>query len=748
MANGTFYHDGSGWKPTHSRPPLRRPNGAPSSGGGTDSGENASNLKYYSEQDGGGMIANGVNPDNEIWKDFNARLAFGMDTSKAPVPFRVKGQMLVDGTVIARNVAAHTNDLVNNRWGMHMFEGYATDDYSRFTILADKHTHDGLKMVEVYYYTGAGHSAADYGWVKIGSDVCHHSFDFRRDIMRAHGMIDCRMPITLARISLTNDIDTTYETVEEVDAKYEGEGNWQQNLRCLKYVYLKNAENGAMFYDTDIDKPVIKVGGDWHVLETSKIEDARYLVLGQSFEARPCTSLALSETELHFTAANSQTLAATTVPVDTTDTLTWESSNEAVAIVNKNGVVTATGNGGCIITAKCGDQSATCSVSVAFEDNLPDENLTIKFTANGWNGTGGAWVADIPEGAVNTAGKYNPGEGYSFETGSASSGNKAAVGANFSGDYTIVSRQLFTQEYFDANVASDVYLFRLHAEGATDLATNPRVDVATVNSGKATYRAYNADGSAAANLWRSIPAFTPGAPVAVNWAFVHERSGAWRLYADGNLIKSGMDSVTMPDVAMELWMPGVLSGVYTSHPYVKHQVFLAYNIAKTDEEVRAVHTALYELFSGEAAAMYPLENGEYGSLTTVAVTNGNHVYATTTDTEEKYANISHVSANSNWSLSALAQPKWFALKAGQTATLRLTNIVNDSGASFSVAFKAAESTTSTALKITEIKDASNKEVAVTVDEDTDIGCLMMYFQNPGSAIEFDVELVVDGLKYI
>ena len=25
MANGTYYHDGEGWKPTHGRPPLRRP---------------------------------------------------------------------------------------------------------------------------------------------------------------------------------------------------------------------------------------------------------------------------------------------------------------------------------------------------------------------------------------------------------------------------------------------------------------------------------------------------------------------------------------------------------------------------------------------------------------------------------------------------------------------------------------------------------------------------------------------------
>lgn len=37
MANGTYYNDGSGWKPTHSRPPLRRPNGG---GNGSNSGEN------------------------------------------------------------------------------------------------------------------------------------------------------------------------------------------------------------------------------------------------------------------------------------------------------------------------------------------------------------------------------------------------------------------------------------------------------------------------------------------------------------------------------------------------------------------------------------------------------------------------------------------------------------------------------------------------------------------------------------
>lgn len=88
----------------------------------------------------------------------------------------------------------------------------------------------------------------------------------------------------------------------------------------------------------------------------------------------PCTSITLSATELVFTASGNQTLVATVEPSDTTDKIVWTSSDDTIATVN-NGVVTAVDNGNVIITATCGDFSATCSVSISGIETpvVPDE---------------------------------------------------------------------------------------------------------------------------------------------------------------------------------------------------------------------------------------------------------------------------------------------------------------------------------------------------------------------------------------
>ena len=56
-------------------------------------------------------------------------------------------------------------------------------------------------------------------------------------------------------------------------------------------------------------------------------------------------------------------------PEDHTDTILWESSNEAIATVNENGVVTPLATGSVKITAKAlgGNKKATCTVTVAKE---------------------------------------------------------------------------------------------------------------------------------------------------------------------------------------------------------------------------------------------------------------------------------------------------------------------------------------------------------------------------------------------
>ena len=79
----------------------------------------------------------------------------------------------------------------------------------------------------------------------------------------------------------------------------------------------------------------------------------------------PCTSIALSDTELTFTEAGTHTLIATVEPVDTTDKIIWESSDNSISTVSKSGVVTAVSNGDATITVTCGDFSATCSVSIS-----------------------------------------------------------------------------------------------------------------------------------------------------------------------------------------------------------------------------------------------------------------------------------------------------------------------------------------------------------------------------------------------
>ena len=78
----------------------------------------------------------------------------------------------------------------------------------------------------------------------------------------------------------------------------------------------------------------------------------------------PCTGITLDKSALTFTGTGQQTIVATVTPADTTDTLTWASSKPSVATVS-NGVVTAYANGSAVITATCGEYSATCAVEVS-----------------------------------------------------------------------------------------------------------------------------------------------------------------------------------------------------------------------------------------------------------------------------------------------------------------------------------------------------------------------------------------------
>ncbi|MDR2972270.1 MAG: Ig-like domain-containing protein [Bacteroidales bacterium] len=83
----------------------------------------------------------------------------------------------------------------------------------------------------------------------------------------------------------------------------------------------------------------------------------------------PVTDITLNYEKLTLIPGDTITLIATVQPDSATNkTVTWESSNPAVAIVNNDGLVTAIADGEAIITATTqdGSKKATCSVAVDY----------------------------------------------------------------------------------------------------------------------------------------------------------------------------------------------------------------------------------------------------------------------------------------------------------------------------------------------------------------------------------------------
>lgn len=108
------------------------------------------------------------------------------------------------------------------------------------------------------------------------------------------------------------------------------------------------------------------------------------------FDTIPCTGISLDNQTLSINFGSTGTLTATVTPANTTDQITWSSSDTSVAAVS-NGVVAANDIGQATITATCGSYSATCTVTVVAIMsglNLPKVYIGGSTTYSGSNGVG------------------------------------------------------------------------------------------------------------------------------------------------------------------------------------------------------------------------------------------------------------------------------------------------------------------------------------------------------------------------
>ena len=191
---------------------------------------------------------------DSTWDKWNSRgYSFGFNPKLTPMYTSVNGILSTPYMIQVRGNEYEKN---KKRWGYHVFEGYATDDKSRITMLVNKHNELEKPVAEMYYYgTEYNHSSKAYNWFRIGSDVRNHSFLFSRDKAIFYGSLQLTNALTLGNIG-KNDLKK--EQPEGDDEK-----NHVESARFVNFKSLKDGGDGTMFYDKDNDLVVIKVDGKW-----------------------------------------------------------------------------------------------------------------------------------------------------------------------------------------------------------------------------------------------------------------------------------------------------------------------------------------------------------------------------------------------------------------------------------------------------------------------------------------------------
>lgn len=188
---------------------------------------------------------------------------FGFNPESTPMYTTVNGIL---STPYMVQVRGNENEKNKKRWGFHVFEGYASDDKSRITMLVNKHIEIGKPVAEMYYYgTVYNHSEDAYNWFRIGSDVKQHSFLFSRDKAVFYGSLKLSNAFTLGNIG-KNDL-----RIEKPEG--DDEQNAEESAKYVNYKELKESGDGTIFYDRDNHIVVIKINGVWMKLSVEKLPE-------------------------------------------------------------------------------------------------------------------------------------------------------------------------------------------------------------------------------------------------------------------------------------------------------------------------------------------------------------------------------------------------------------------------------------------------------------------------------------------
>ena len=192
-----------------------------------------------------------------------------------------------------------------------------------------------------------------------------------------------------------------------------------------KSVSWKSSDTGVATVDANGKVTAVKAGSATITVTTSDGSKTATCSVTVAANSVPVTDVTIDKAEISIVEGESQKLGATVTPDNATDkNVVWTSSDNTVATVDGSGNVTAVKAGSATITAKAGDKTATCLVTVTAKEIVLNEiaidpastevkegttfELTVKFLPEGASTKPVSWrstneeVATVSDGTVTT----------------------------------------------------------------------------------------------------------------------------------------------------------------------------------------------------------------------------------------------------------------------------------------------------------------------------------------------------------
>ena len=239
----------------------------------------------------------------------------------------------------------------------------------------------------------------DYTYFLVGSDIFNSEHSPITDLGNYNPLAYPTMSETRYVYSAAPDFSfwdwqESIPTVSDNFKVWMRKYNWDSSNNCDVNISIDGVHRATIYSDDNgffsytID--TTQLSGGEHTITavfrtTSGVEitDQRTFIV-----AIPATSVTLSNTTLRTTKGITSILLATVQPNNSTDTVTWSSSNPSVATVS-GGKVKALAIGVSTITAKAGDKSAKCTVTVVPKAPSAPKATTVDFTSVKLNWTAG-----------------------------------------------------------------------------------------------------------------------------------------------------------------------------------------------------------------------------------------------------------------------------------------------------------------------------------------------------------------------